>query len=61
MIIYSHERLPCQKTVKGLSYRQKTAIFLTFHIPCDRKLQFKGLGSVFSNRQKETEEWQRKF
>ena len=40
MIIHSHEGPLCQNTVKGLTYRQKTAIFLTFLIPCDRKLQF---------------------
>jgi hypothetical protein len=41
MVLPYHERFLYQSTVKGLTYGLRTAIFLTFPIPCDKNLQLK--------------------
>jgi hypothetical protein len=39
MVLPYHERFLYRSKVKGLTDRLRTAIFLTFPIPCDKNLQ----------------------
>jgi hypothetical protein len=56
-----YEKYPHIGRVLPAICKPNTAIFLTFYVPCDRKLQLKDFLFFLPGRKQETRGWQRKF
>jgi hypothetical protein len=56
-----YEKYPYIGRVLPAICEPNAAIFLTFYVPCDRKLTFREFLSFLTGRKQETRGWQRKF